>query len=208
MTIGTYAQLKDTIADFLLRDDLTAAIPTFIRLAEARIDRDLRHWRQEKRSVAQLDTQYSAIPADFLRPIRLQITDLPTGEVAPISTAQMLQLRGDRNDRVGRPTNYALTAGRLELYPTPDNTYNASLVYYGRIDALSDSNTTNWLLTEAPDAYLYGALIHSAPYLKDDPRITVWGTLYTVAIDTLNTTSEDAKFGGTGLVMKTKRGAP
>jgi hypothetical protein len=208
MTIGTYAQLKDTIADFLLRDDLTAAIPTFIRLAEARIDRDLRHWRQEKRSVAQLDTQYSAIPADFLRPIRLQITDLPTGEVAPISTAQMLQLRGDRNDRVGRPTNYALTAGSLELYPTPDNTYNASLVYYGRIDALSDSNTTNWLLTEAPDAYLYGALIHSAPYLKDDPRITVWGTLYTVAIDTLNTTSEDAKFGGTGLVMKTKRGAP
>jgi hypothetical protein len=208
MTIGTYAQLKDTIADFLLRDDLTAAIPTFIRLAEARIDRDLRHWRQEKRSVAELDTQYSAIPADFLRPIRLQITDLPTGEVAPISTAQMLQLRGDRNDRVGRPTNYALTAGSLELYPTPDNTYNASLVYYGRIDALSDSNTTNWLLTEAPDAYLYGALIHSAPYLKDDPRITVWGTLYTVAIDTLNTTSEDAKFGGTGLVMKTKRGAP
>jgi hypothetical protein len=208
MTIGTYAQLKDTIADFLLRDDLTAAIPTFIRLAEARIDRDLRHWRQEKRSVAQLDTQYSAIPADFLRPIRLQITDLPTGEVAPISTAQMLQLRGDRNDRVGRPTNYALTAGSIELYPTPDNTYNASLVYYGRIDALSDSNTTNWLLTEAPDAYLYGALIHSAPYLKDDPRITVWGTLYTVAIDTLNTTSEDAKFGGTGLVMKTKRGAP
>lgn len=208
MTIGTYAQLKDTIADFLLRDDLTAAIPSFIRLAEARIDRDLRHWQQEKRSVAELDTQYSAIPADFLRPIRLQITDLPTGEVAPISTAQMLQLRGDRNDRVGRPTNYALTAGSIELYPTPDNTYNASLVYYGRIDALSDSNTTNWLLTEAPDAYLYGALVHSAPYLKDDPRITVWGTLYTVAIDTLNTTSEDAKFGGTGLVMKTKRGAP
>lgn len=208
MTIATFSELQASIADFLLRDDLTAAIPSFIRLAEASIDRDLRHWRQEKRSVAQLDAQYSAIPADYLRPIRLQITDAPTGEVAPISNSQMLQLRGDRNDRVGRPTHYALTAGSLELYPTPDITYNASLVYYGRIAALSNTNTTNWLLTEAPDAYLYGALMHSAPYLKDDARITVWASLYSAAIKALNTTSDDAKFGGTGLVMKTKRGAP
>jgi hypothetical protein len=208
MTFTTYSGLKDEIADFLLRSDLTSAIPSFIRLAEAAIDRDVRHWRQEKRSVAQLDTQYSAIPADYLRPIRLQITDAPTGEVAPISTAQMLQLRGDRNDRVGRPTHYALTAGSFELFPTPDITYNASLVYYGRIAALSDTNTTNWLLTEAPDVYLYGALIHSAPYLKDDPRISVWGSLYTAGIAALNSTSDDAKYGGTGLVMKTRRGAP
>lgn len=208
MTIATYAQLKDAIADFLLRDDLTAAIPSFIRLTEARNDRELRHWRQEKRSAVQFSAQYSAIPADFLQPIRLQITDAPTSEVAPISTAQMLQLRDDRNDRVGRPTSYALTAGNIELYPTPDNTYNASLVYYGRIDALSDSNTTNWLLTEAPDAYLYGALLHSAPYLKDDPRIAVWGSLYTTAIQALNITSDNAKYGGSGLVMRTKRGAP
>lgn len=208
MTIATFSELQASIADFLLRDDLTAAIPSFIRLAEASIDRDLRHWRQEKRSVAQLDAQYSAIPADYLRPIRLQITDAPTGEVAPISNSQMLQLRGDRNDRVGRPTHYTLTAGSLELYPTPDITYNASLVYYGRIAALSNTNTTNWLLTEAPDAYLYGALMHSAPYLKDDARVTVWGSLYAAAIQALNVTSDDAKFGGTGLVMKAKRGAP
>lgn len=208
MTIATFSELQASIADFLLRDDLTAAIPSFVRLAEASIDRDLRHWRQEKRSVAQLDAQYSVIPTDYLRPIRLQITDAPTGEVAPISNSQMLQLRGDRNDRVGRPTHYALTAGSLELYPTPDITYNASLVYYGRIAALSNTNTTNWLLTEAPDAYLYGALMHSAPYLKDDARVTVWGSLYAAAIQALNVTSDDAKFGGTGLVMKTKRGAP
>lgn len=208
MTLATYTGLKDEIADFLLRSDLTAAIPSFIRLAEARIDRDVRHWRQESRSVAQLDAQFSAIPADFLQPIRLQITDAPTSEVAPISTAQMLQLRGDRNDRVGRPTHYALTAGSLELYPTPDDTYNASLVYYGRIAALSDSNATNWLLTEAPDVYLYGSLVHSAPYLKDDARISVWASLYTTAIEALNSTSDDAKYGGSGLVIRPKRGAP
>jgi len=208
MTIATYAELQTSIADFLNREDLTAAIPSFIRLAESRIDREVRHWRMEKRSVADLDAQYSAIPADFLQPIRLQITDLPTSEVAPISTAQMLQLRTDRNDRTGRPTNYALTAGGLELFPTPDQTYASSLVYYGRVPALSVSNTTNWLLTEAPDVYLYGALLHSAPYLKDDPRIAVWEGMFATGISNLNTSSSDAKYGGSGLVMKTKRGAP
>ena len=47
MTFTTYSGLKAEIADFLLRSDLTSAIPSFIRLAEAGIDRDLRHWRQE-----------------------------------------------------------------------------------------------------------------------------------------------------------------
>ena len=208
MTIATYAELQATMADTLNRDDLTSVMPTFIRLAESRIDRDLRHWRQEKRSTAQLDTQYSAIPPDYLRPIRLQILDGSTGAVEPISTAQMLQLRGDNYDQTGRPTHYALTAGGLELYPTPDVAYDASLVYYGRIAALSDTNTVNWLLTEAPDAYLYGALVHSAPYLKDDAKIAVWDGLYKAAMDNLNATSADAKYGGSGLTMKTKRGAP
>lgn len=208
MTLATYAELQATMADTLNRDDLTAVMPTFIRLAESRIDRDLRHWRQEIRSTAILSAQYSAIPGNYLRPIRLQILDGSTSAVEPISTAQMLQLRGDNYDQTGRPTHYALTAGGFELYPTPDVAYNTSLVYYGRIAALSVSNTTNWLLEEAPDAYLYGALVHSAPYLKDDAKIAVWDGLYKAAMDNLNATSEDAKYGGSGLKMKLRRGAP
>ena len=206
--IATYAELQTSVADFLNRDDLTSIIPTFIRLAEARVDRDLRHWRQEQRETIFLETQYVALPETFLQPIRLQIMTGPTGEVAPISTAQMLQLRGDRSDLVGQPTNYAITAGQIELYPTPDDTYEGSIVYYGRIPALSVSNTTNWLLTEAPDAYLYGSLIHAAPYLKDDARLVVWESLFKQSLDMLNSSSEDAKWGGSGLRMKTRRGAP
>jgi hypothetical protein len=206
--IATYAELQTAIADFLNREDLTSVIPTFIRLAEARMDRDLRHWRQEQRSNADLDAQYSALPPDFLQPIRLQILAGPSGEVAPISTAQMLQLRGDRADLVGRPTNYAITGGSIELYPTPDDTYASSLVYYGRTPALSVSNTTNWLLTEAPDAYLYGSLVHAAPYLKDDARLAVWESMFKLSLDTLNSSSEDAKYGGSGLKMRTRRGSP
>ena len=203
--IADYDELKAAIADFLNREDLTAAIPTFVRLTEARMDRELRHWRMEKRSVAQLDTQYSAIPADFLQPIRLQLNDTRTAELSQISNAMMLQLREERGDTPGRPENYLLTAGQIEVYPTPDATYTASLLYYGRITALSDSATVNWLLLEAPDAYLYGALIHAAPYLKDDSRLAVWESLYKMTMDSLTVTSEDARWGGTGLRIRTRK---
>ena len=110
-------------------------------------------------------------------------------------------------DVTGRPSNYCLTGGEIEVYPTPSATFEASLVYYGRIAALSGTNTTNWLLSEAPDVYLYGALVHTAPYLKDDARMQVWEAFFKLGIDTLNGTSDDAKFGGTWLVMKTRRRA-
>lgn len=206
--IADYDELKAAVADFLLRDDLTSVIPTFIRLAEARTDRELRHWRQEKRVDVSLTAQFNTLPTDFMQPIRLQITDAPTSEVAPISTAQMLQLRAERNDRAGTPTHYAVTAQQLELYPTPDSTYTANLLYYGRISALSGTNTTNWLLTEAPDLYLYGALIHSAPYLKDDARVGIWEGMYKLALENLIASSGEAKWGGAGLRIKTRRGAP
>lgn len=206
MSISTYDELKSAVADFLNREDLTSAIPTFISLAESRLDRELRHWKQTKRATVVLSTQYNdVLPADFLQPVRLQLTDGPTGEVSPISVAQMLQLRGERSDQPGKPTNYALTAEDLEIYPTPDATYNASLVYFARTTPLSTGNQTNWLLTEAPDAYLYGSLLHAAPYLKDDARLAVWESLYKLASDALNTSSDDARFGGTGLRMKTRR---
>ena len=45
MGITSYSTLKSAIADWLLRDDLTAVIPSFISLAEADISRKMRHWQ-------------------------------------------------------------------------------------------------------------------------------------------------------------------
>ncbi len=43
MAVGTYAELKTSIADFLNRDDLTSAVPDFIKLAEADMNRKVKH---------------------------------------------------------------------------------------------------------------------------------------------------------------------
>ena len=202
MPITTYAELKTNIADFLNRDDLASISSTFISLAEDDLNLRLRHWRQEKRSTADIDTQYSAIPADMLEIIRFYITSGDTRPLELISQAEMLDRKFRNLNTSGQPAYYALTAGEIEVYPVPDGTYTSELYYYSRIPALSDSNTSNWVLDYYSSAYLYGSLIHSAPYLKDDARIQVWAALYQSSIDAINAESEKAKFGGSGRRMK------
>jgi len=204
MAISTYAELKSAIADFLDRDDLTSVVETFIALAETDLNRLIRHWRMEGRSTAEIDTQYSAVPADFLEPIRFYITSNNTHPLELISQAELLDRKYNNGNTGGMPRFYAVTAGELEVFPVPDSTYDAELYYYKRLSALSDSNTTNWLLTYYPDAYLYGALMHSAPYLKDDARIQIWSGLFQNAIASINLESDKAKFGGTGLRLKVR----
>ena len=202
MAITTYAELKTAVADFLNRDDLTAVVPTFISLAEADMQRRVRHWRMEKRSSAELDAQYAAVPGDWLETIRFYLTDGSTSPLELISQPELLQRKRSIENTAGRPAYYAVTGAQFELFPVPNDTYNGELLYFAKIPVLSDSNTSNWLLADSPDAYLYGALVHSAPYLKDDQRTQVWAALYQSVVDTLNGASDKARHSGTGLRLK------
>jgi hypothetical protein len=184
MAITTYAELKSAIADFLDRQDMTTAIPTLISAAEARISRDLSHWKQEKRVNTAFDERYELVPNDMIEAVSLQHSD--GGRILMMSATEMQDRRGATENQVGKPTSVRLTAGQFELYPTPDEAYNVTLLYRARIPALTDTVTTNWLLTDAPDVLLFASLALSAPYLKDDARLTVWAALYQSAIDSLN----------------------
>ena len=53
MALSTYSDLKTAIANFLARDDLTTQIPDFIRLAEARMSRELDTRSMEKEQLPQ-----------------------------------------------------------------------------------------------------------------------------------------------------------
>ena len=202
MPITTYTELKSAVADWLLRDDLTAVLPSFISLAEAGLNRQARHWRMEKRSTATLDSQYSALPADFLQPIRLSLTSGTTFELELASQADIVDMRSLAANNTGRPRYYALTAGEIEVFPTPGDNYTLELAYVARVPALSDSNADNWLLTYYPDAYLYGTLLQAAPYLKDDERVGLWKSMYDGAVSGIIADGERAKFGGSGLRVK------
>lgn len=204
MSISTFTELKSNIADFLNRDDLTAVIPTFIALAEAQINRDVRHWKMEKRATAQVDGEYSKLPNDWIETIQVHLTGDGTYPLNLASRDAIADKRMAANDTKGRPAFYAHADSSIELFPTPDATYDLELLYYGKIDALSDSTADNFLLLDAPDIYLYGALIHSAPYLQEDGRAATWAQLFGAAVQKLNDTSERSRMSGSGLTLKVR----
>ncbi|AUQ64429.1 phage adaptor protein [Phaeobacter inhibens] len=197
--ITDYASLQTAISDTLDRADLP--VTTFIRLAEAAIGRDLRHWRMESREEASVSTRFAALPTGWKETVRMSIEG--GADLDLVSDAEMAAMRAASAD-TGSPCFYAFTAGQIELYPAPDGAYTLEHVFKAAVPALSDSNTENWLLDEAPDAYLYGALIHSAPHLVEDARLSTWGALYTSAIDGLQKESDKARHSGTGLKIKVR----
>jgi hypothetical protein len=192
-----YAQLQSNIADFLNRTDLTAVIPTFIGLTEAQMERALRVRQMMGRSTAPIDTEYSALPADFLEAKTFKITSSrPIQTVEFVTPEQMDAAQQLSAGAQGIPKYFTIIGNQIRVHPVPDATYTGELTYFAKLDKLSNSNTMNWLLSSSPDAYLYGALTQASPYLKDDERVAVWGTLYNTAIEALKTADQNASASG------------
>tara|TARA_R110002073_G_scaffold251718_1_gene414292 strand:+ start:1165 stop:1785 length:621 start_codon:yes stop_codon:yes gene_type:complete len=202
MAITTYAELQTSIANWLNRDDLTTVIPDFISLTEASINRDLRHYKMINRVDATLDSRYVQMPADWIETVRFGITSGTTYRIELISRDDMLEYRQNNNDTSGIPRFYANIGDTIEVFPTPDADYQMQLQYYAKTPALSASNASNWLLTTAPDIYLYGSLIQAAPYLNDDARTQTWAALYSSAMQSLQKASDDTRFAGSGIRMR------
>lgn len=186
MTIATYADLQASVASWLNRSDLTANVPDFIDLAEDMLNGDLKTRSMEAKvtlsSVA--GTKTVALPSDMLEMRRLQVVGTYN---QPLSYRSPDELSIDYADnRVGQPVVFTVVGSNIELAPTPDAVYSLELTYQQRIPALSDSNTTNWLLTAWPSAYLYGALIAAEPFLKNDERLPIWQALYQQAVERIN----------------------
>jgi hypothetical protein len=198
---STYAELKDQVRNFINKPDIDQTIDTFIDLAEADIARKVRHWKMEKRATVQLDDQYSRVPTDWLESIRFYLSGGDTYELELASRAELLSRRMNSVNTSGRPKYYTMSDGAFEIYPTPDAAYTAELLYFSQNTALSDENTSNWLLSDYPDVYLYGTLAHTAPFLGEDQRLPIWAQLYQSALDGVNMASEKARYSGSGLRM-------
>lgn len=200
MALDTYSGLKTTIADYLNRDDLTSVIPSFITLAEAKFNRKLRMRQMIKRATATIDTQYFAYPADWLQAKEFILNTNPITYMEFVTDKQANELRQNQIIATGKPSYYTIIGTQIEVIATPDTGYTGELTYYGKISALSDSNTSNWLLAYAPDLYLYGALLEAAPYLKDDERLGTWSTLYTNSLGDMEVADQRASVASTLIV--------
>jgi hypothetical protein len=198
MAITTYSELKTAVADWLNRSDLTSAIPNFITLAEAEMNRQIRHRKMVTRATATLDTPYFAVPSDWKETIRFQLNTNPVTPLVFVTPEQLLE-DSQKYSAGNQPLFYTTIGQQFEVLPQPDGSYEAELLYYAKIPSLSDGAPTNWLLTESPDIYLYATLIQSAPYLKEDERTAIWTSLYAKLVEDMRVADERARIGSSKL---------
>jgi hypothetical protein len=208
--IGNYTDLQSAVTEYLARDQdatLIARIPTFIQLAEAKFNRLVFHPQMEIRATATTDTtqtypEFVLLPGDFQTMRRVRLSSV-NGRPRLMfkSQVEMDEYRYSIGDTAGQPLFFTITGNELELGPTPDANYTLELIYRQLIPALAN-NSSNWLLTLAPDLYLYATLLESAPYIKEDERIQTWGLGFKSALDDVNSLGRNAAFNGGPLIIR------
>ena len=197
MALSNYSELQAAVADWLNRNDLTNQIKDFIRLAEARFNRDVKVHEQIVRKTAQSSAQYIALPTDWTGAENLQVDTRKLEYLTPTRADDY------RSAKITGPVRYYTIIGNsIELLPTPSSDVTVEMAYYAEIPPLSDTNPTNWLLQKAPDIYYYGALCHAAPFLNDDQRLVTLASLTTTAIAALNDESAVNSHSGSTLIAR------
>jgi len=198
----TYSELKTNIASYLNRSDLTDQMDMFIDNVEGEVNRRVRRKEMIKRATATADAQYLSLPNDWLEAINVEITSNDFSPILQQSIESLDIYRKSINNKTGQPVYFAFVDDTMELAPTPDTSYTLQLTYYSKIDALSDSNTSNFLSNNHPDVYLYGALKHASIYLMEDERVAMFSQLFEKALEELKMEQEKAEFGKGSLMQR------
>ena len=193
MALQTFSGIKTEIANWARRTadtDFVAAVPSFIELCEARINRSLRVREQETSATITLTSGAGSLPSDYLEAISVSDGSSPPRVFTPMPKTYGVSEYG--NSSGGVTDHYWTLNGTITTVPASDT--NLTCLYYAKVPALSDGAPTNWLLTKAPGVYLYGALIEAAVYMEDDARGAVWGGLFDKELLELQQDSHKAKY--------------
>ncbi len=200
MALDTFANLKTSIEAWLDdADTYDGAANDIIAMAEAEFNDRLRVPEMETRSQATLSGQYLALPSDFLQ---LRAIYLLNDAYIRLDQLPITQLRVDYAAfTTGQPRAYAINDQQFVFGPAPDAGYTAEIIYYGKIPALSDSNTTNWLLSRRPDLYLMQCMGLSELFGFNDPRAQLMKARADEIIDQMDMAARKHNMGSAPIRM-------
>lgn len=173
----TYATLKADIAAWLDRTDLTAQIPSFVRLVEARIARDVRVGLLSSTSTLTILSGQSsvALPSNCveLRGV--------AGRWRFMTPAAMQQAVIDGYSEYA----YTVEGGAIKV-PAPVGADTSVVVTCYTVPAAFSADTdTNVLYQANPGLYLFGALAEASVFLSDDNRAPLWEAKYRKSLEEL-----------------------
>lgn len=196
-SIVDYQTLVTAIANWLARDgdvNVTNRISDFIAMAEARIiygskgqmeSEPLRIRAMETLATLTLTAgnELVALPDGYLGMKRIKVLSTPNTSLQYRTPAMIDQEHGNTT-YLSKPYVYTVESENIRLAPVPDIAYQVQILYYQKFPALATAST-NWLITNHPSIYLYGALLEAAPYIGDLAMAQGWFASYVSAVNAL-----------------------
>jgi hypothetical protein len=179
MSITTLAELKTALDTETSRSDITWN--DYITRGETRLNRKLRLLQQETDGSLTLSSgnDYVSLPSDFIAHKDLYYT---SDNWQPIQLAWPA-LRTKASTASGRPDYYAI-GDKIYFERDADQNYTLKQHYFKRWDLATDN--ANWLLTNAPDAYIYSALMAFNTRAKNTQAVVENRALLEEVVDELN----------------------
>ena len=154
--LADYLDLRFAVGDHVGNRNLSDVMSRFVLLAEDMLNKRLRCRQQITSATLTLTNGVVSLPADFLEMVNVYGVDgLPLFS-APLAD---IQREGSQYYR------YAINGTQM-LIKGFSGTRN--IEYFSKIPTLTTSPTTsNWLLADAPDVYLYAVALEATIFLKD-----------------------------------------
>lgn len=199
MPFTSYSELKTQVANKIhrsLTDSITGgsiedAIEDAIALAESEMQVDCKLVDFESDVSITVTSGSGTLPTGFLGFRSLYWNGDTKQGMSPVSPAYFDTLR---NNTGGYPSFYAVSGSTLRV--NEEATGTAIGIAHVRFTQLSNSDTSNTLLTNHPDAYLYGAIKHMAFHVQDDALLQKAGILFNAAKERIKSNNSDRKHAG------------
>ena len=204
MAITNYSDLLTRVAENMARDDLTSYIPDFIMQAEQVFNHGseaiapLRIRDMETITSLSPTANVYTLPSDYLQYRRV------VEEASPRRALEYIDPTGvDQHYplRYAGPSNHFTIIG-ASLYSYPLSSNDVELTYYAAIPALTDSATTNWLITKAPSLYLRMTLMFAPEFVKDNEEVAKQAQMASALIDGMNRSNMMGNYARAGLTIR------
>jgi hypothetical protein len=206
MALATYGDLKNAVASWLERSDLTARVPDFISLAQSRIYSGDEGIRLPPLRIAAMITSgtiaitggVGATPAGWLQFLRIRedATDAPMlAYVPPHAFWDLPQAHYP-----GAPLFYTIEGSVIRTAPTSTTTLSAT--WFARLTAMSADSDADWIMTNAPHVYLHGALAEAFEFEGTLERAQQHTARLASAVKSLNSADQIGQTSGSVLVMR------
>jgi hypothetical protein len=130
----------------------------------------------------------AAVPTDYLG-LRVAYISGQTSQPLKRITLEQLYSRYPRSSYTGTPAFIARNGANFEFGPIPGDGNTLAGTYYAKPTVLRSYTTggadavAHFLIVNAPDLLLYGALLEAEPFLKNDMRVALWKQAYDIALD-------------------------